>query len=88
MTAATSPHLLIGRAGAGTVDPVDVGAALVTAGLLAMVGLGLTGPVRVFLALGFVTFVPGWALLGLVTVFEPRPASPNRSSAACLWSTA
>jgi len=47
-------------------DPVDVGAALMTAALMMMVGAGHTGPVRILLALAFVTFVPGWALLGLV----------------------
>jgi len=48
------------------VDPRDVGAALVTALLLVFVALGVTSPARVFLALAFVTFVPGWAALGLV----------------------
>ena len=34
--------------------------------LLDMVAAGLTGPVRIVLALTFVTFVPGWALLRLL----------------------
>lgn len=49
---------------------VDVGAAVVTAGLLLVVGLGLTGPVRVLLALSFVTFVPGWAILDWIRLAE------------------
>jgi len=36
----------------------------VTVALSAIVGLGATGPIRVVLALAFVTFVPGWAVFG------------------------
>ncbi|MDQ1368258.1 MAG: hypothetical protein QOF20_611 [Acidimicrobiaceae bacterium] len=39
-------------------------AAAVTIILAAIVRLGATGPIRVVLALAFVTFVPGWALFG------------------------
>jgi hypothetical protein len=41
-----------------------VAAAAVTIILAAIVRLGATGPIRVVLALAFVTFVPGWALFG------------------------
>jgi len=51
-------------AGRGTIDPLDAGAVMATTALLGMVATGLTGPVRIVLALAFVTFVPGWALLG------------------------
>jgi hypothetical protein len=37
---------------------------------LLLAALGLEGPARVFLALAFVTFVPGWALLGHVPVVD------------------
>jgi len=47
-------------------DPFDLGSAVVTAALLTLVGLGVTSPARVLLALAFVTFVPGWVLLGLL----------------------
>jgi hypothetical protein len=50
----------------GIVDPYDVGAGLVTTALLVLVVLGVSSPARVLLALAFVTFVPGWAALGLV----------------------
>jgi len=61
-----SADALPGKARRRVLDPVDVGAALVTGALLMMVGIGHTAPVRVVLALAFVTFVPGWALLGLL----------------------
>jgi len=48
------------------VDLIDTGAALVTAVLLVVVGLGITGAGRVALALAFFTFVPGWAVLDYV----------------------
>ncbi|MGH9279396.1 MAG: hypothetical protein ACRD12_14985 [Acidimicrobiales bacterium] len=47
------------------VDPFDAGATAVTAMLLLLVGLGVTGPARLLLALAFVSFGPGWALLTL-----------------------
>jgi hypothetical protein len=37
---------------------------LATLALLVAVGVGLTGPPRIVLALAFVTFVPGWATVG------------------------
>ncbi len=60
-----------GRAGTAAVarppvNPVDVGAALVTAALLVLVGMNVAGPARVLAALAFVSFVPGWALLGVL----------------------
>lgn len=51
-------------------DLVDGAAALVTAQLLIAVGLGITGPGRVLLALIFITFVPGWAVLDYVHLAE------------------
>jgi hypothetical protein len=57
-------------------DLVDAGAALVTAGLLVVVGLGVTGAGRVALALVFVTFVPGW------TVLDYLPLVPDASRTA------
>ena len=42
---------------------LDMGAAAVTATLLLLVGLDAGGPARVLLALAFVSFVPGWAVL-------------------------
>ena len=57
-------------------DPVDVGVVLGTTALLAMVVAGLTGTGRVVLALGFVTFVPGWALLGLVPLLKVVGGGP------------
>jgi hypothetical protein len=68
-----------GGTGLGTVDPVDAGAVVVTTALLSMVAGGLTGPVRIVLALAFVTFVPGWALLGLLPQLKLMAA--DRSSA-------
>jgi len=52
-------------------DLVDTAAALVTGALLVVAGLGTTGAGRVALALAFVTFVPGWALLDYVPLAEP-----------------
>lgn len=49
---------------------VDVGTALLTAILLSMAGLGVTGPGRIVLTVVFVTFVPGWALLDHVRLAE------------------
>jgi hypothetical protein len=43
---------------------LDMGTAAVTAALLLFVGLDAGGPARVLLALAFVSFVPGWAVLG------------------------
>jgi hypothetical protein len=63
----------------GTVDPLDAGAVVTTTALLGMVAAGLTGPVRIVLALAFVTFVPGWALLGLLPPLKLIAA--DRSSA-------
>lgn len=45
---------------------LDVGAVVVTSLLLLLSGFGVTGWARTVLALGFVTFVPGWAVLGHV----------------------
>jgi hypothetical protein len=44
-------------------DMLDLGAALVAAGLLVVVYAGLYGPARVLLALGFTCFVPGRAIV-------------------------
>ena len=49
-------------------EPFDVGAVIVTSSLLVMSGLGLTGWLRTLAALLFVSFVPGWAVLGHVSV--------------------
>lgn len=49
----------------------DAGAALITAYLMLLSGLGLAGLGRTILALGFVTFVPGWALLGRTRIAAP-----------------
>ncbi len=43
---------------------LDLAAAAVTATLLLLVGLDTGGPGRILLALAFVSFVPGWAVLG------------------------
>jgi uncharacterized membrane protein len=43
---------------------VDLAGALATFALLAMVAAGTGGLARILLALVFVTFLPGWALLG------------------------
>lgn len=43
---------------------LDMGAAAVTATLLLLVGLDAGGPIRLLAALAFVSFVPGWAVLG------------------------
>lgn len=51
-------------------DLVDLGAALVTAALLLVTGLGVTGGVRIFLALVFASFIPGWTLLRFVTLAD------------------
>lgn len=40
-----------------------MGAAAVTATLLLLVGLDAGGPARLLVALAFVSFVPGWAVL-------------------------
>ena len=42
---------------------LDMVAAAVTATLLLVVGLDAGGPARILLALAFVSFVPGWAVL-------------------------
>ena len=52
------------------VDLVDLGAALATAALLLLAGLGMTGGPRIALALVFVTFVPGWTVLNHVRLAE------------------
>jgi uncharacterized membrane protein len=49
---------------------LDLVGAAVTASLLVMAGLELTGPVRILLALAFVTFVPGWAAVGHLHLLE------------------
>jgi uncharacterized membrane protein len=46
----------------------EVGAVVLTSLLLLMAGLGVTGWIRTVAALVFVSFVPGWALLGYVSV--------------------
>lgn len=51
-------------------DLADVGAAAVTVALLVVAGLGVTGWARIALALAFVSFVPGWAVLGHVRMAE------------------
>ena len=52
------------------VDLVDVGAAVVTVALVVVVALGATGAVPTALALVFLTFVPGWAVLDHVRLVE------------------
>ena len=42
---------------------IDGGAVIVTVALLLVTVFGARGVIREFLALGFVAFVPGWALL-------------------------
>jgi uncharacterized membrane protein len=49
----------------------DVAAVVLTSSLLLMAGVGVTGWVRTVAALVFVSFVPGWALLGYVSVGPP-----------------
>jgi len=44
-------------------DVLDLGAALVAAGLLVVVYTGLHGPYRILLTLGFTCFVPGRAIV-------------------------
>ncbi len=62
-----------GAAGAATreaylVDALDLGAAMLTVALLVTTALDGGGPAAVALAVAFVTFVPGWALLGWVPI--------------------
>lgn len=47
---------------------LDVAAIAVTVTLMVLVAAEVTGVVRLMLALGFVTFVPGWALLDHMTL--------------------
>lgn len=49
---------------------VDAAVGAATLALVLTVALGVTGPVRVFLALGFMTFAPGWAVLDHVRLAE------------------
>ena len=58
------------------VDLVDGAAALVSAALLVVAGLGVTGIGRVALALVFVTFVPGWAVLDVVPLANGAARAP------------
>lgn len=58
------------------VDAVDVGAALATALLLVLMAAGVESPLRVLLALAFVSFVPGWAVLGLIPPLQEVSAEP------------
>ncbi|MHB8669980.1 MAG: hypothetical protein ACYDAD_05370 [Acidimicrobiales bacterium] len=51
-------------------DLLDTGAALVTAALLVLAGLGATSVGRLLLAVVFVTFVPGWAALDYLPLAE------------------
>ena len=44
-------------------EVIDSAALTVTVVLVALVGLGVTGPLRGMLALVFLTFVPGWAVV-------------------------
>lgn len=48
------------------VGRLDAAAALVTAALLVLVGVGAPGPLRLALALVFMTFVPGWTVMAYV----------------------
>jgi O-antigen/teichoic acid export membrane protein len=68
-----------GPAGAGpvrsavfpsAVDLVDLGVAAVVVALVLVVALGVTGAVPIVLALAFLTFVPGWAVLDHVTLAD------------------
>lgn len=52
-----------GRGERRAVLALDVAALIVTIGLLSVAAADLRGPVRVLLALVFVSFVPGWAVL-------------------------
>lgn len=65
---ATAEHITVasGTDVSSRAHLADIAAALVTASLLVVVGLGLTGVARVALALAFVTFVPGWVVLDYV----------------------
>lgn len=62
----------------------DVVAAVITAGLFIAVGTGAGGALRLVLAILFVTFVPGWALLDYVAVAR----GPSRVAVAALVSLA
>lgn len=50
---------------------VDLAGLLVTDALLALATAHVGGPVRILLALAFVTFVPGWAAFGHFSALEP-----------------
>jgi O-antigen/teichoic acid export membrane protein len=52
------------------VDLVDLGAAVVTVALVLLAALGVTGAVPTALALVFLTFVPGWAVLDYVGLVD------------------
>ena len=69
MTTAASPLPSV-RPGFDTT--VDMAAAAVTAALLLLVGRDSGGSARVLLALAFVSFVPGWAVLGWGPFQESR----------------
>jgi uncharacterized membrane protein len=61
---APAPAPLAARVVAG----LDVAVIMVTVTLMVLVAAEVTGAVRLMLALAFVTFVPGWAVLDHVTL--------------------
>lgn len=52
------------------VAALDAAGAAVTVALLTVAVLGVAGPARLLLALAFVSFVPGWAVLGHMDALE------------------
>ena len=44
-------------------DLIDYASLTTIVALMVLIVLGIEGPVRAFLALGFVMFVPGWAIV-------------------------
>lgn len=53
---------------------VDAGAAAVSGGLLVFLATDAGGPIRILLALAFVTLVPGWALQRMIPMTEASSA--------------
>ena len=80
--AAAAPPVASVRSRHGLDTAVDMAAAAVTAALLLLVGLDSGGWARVLLALAFVSFVPGWAVLG----WGPFREGPTRVAVAVVLS--
>lgn len=59
---------------ARVVAGLDAAAIVVTVALMVLVAADVTGVLRLLLALAFVTFVPGWAVLDHVTLVAGGPA--------------